>query len=92
MKELKFIKLELKSFDLELAANLNGREGVDFLIGTKEIHLQSIDLDSSQRSIKISKQDLRGLKDNLFVALISVNECSTKGCLFNSFKRFITIR
>ncbi|SEK47086.1 hypothetical protein SAMN04487910_0601 [Aquimarina amphilecti] len=74
MKELNFIKLELKSFDLELAANSNGREGVDFLIGDNQLHLQSIDLDTIQRSIKISKQDLGELKDNLFIALVLMME------------------
>jgi hypothetical protein len=69
MKELNFIKLELKSFDLELAVNLNGREGVDFLIGDNQLYLQSIDLDTTQRSIKIAKQDLGELNDKLFIAL-----------------------
>ncbi len=52
----------------------NGREGVDFLIGGNEIYLQSIDLDTSQRSIKIAKQDLGELKDNLFIVLVLIIE------------------
>ena len=73
-----FLKLELKNCDLDLSSNPSGREGVDFLIGTNEIYLQSIDLDTTQRSIKIAKQDLAELRDNLFVALIVVLEKEPK--------------
>ncbi len=72
MSVFEFIKPELASFDLELTIKIDGREEVDFLIGNNEIYLQSIDLDTIQRSIKISKQDLGELKDNLFIALILV--------------------
>lgn len=51
---------------------LNRREGVDFLIGTNRIYLQSIDLDTTQRSIKVAKQDLGELKDNLFIVLVLI--------------------
>lgn len=78
MIALEFLKSELKSNNLELTTKADGREGVDFLIGNNEIHLQSIDLDTSQRSIKIAKQDLGELKDNLFVALIVVLEKEPK--------------
>ncbi|WP_165748428.1 hypothetical protein [Cellulophaga sp. Z1A5H] len=64
---LEFIESILKNKDLELKPLLNRREGVDFLIGTNRIYLQSIDLDTTQRSIKIAKQDLGELKDNLFI-------------------------
>lgn len=50
---LDFIKSELKKSGLSLIPKQNGREGVNFIIGSNEIYLQSIDLDS-QRSIKIS--------------------------------------
>ncbi len=70
MNILDFIKSELANFGLKLISKTNGREGVDFLIGTKEIYLQSIDLDTTQRRIKITKQELGELKDNLFIALI----------------------
>jgi hypothetical protein len=50
----------------------DGREGVDFLIGENQLYLHSIDLDSSQRSIKISKQDLGELKNNLLIALVLI--------------------
>ncbi|WP_109853230.1 hypothetical protein [Aquimarina sp. AU58] len=67
-----FLKSELTSFDIELTAKLDGREEVDFLIGTNHLYLKSIDLDTTQRSIKISKQDLGELKDSLFVALVLI--------------------
>jgi hypothetical protein len=70
----KFLSSELKRFHLELSSKPNGREGVNFLIGDKQLHLQSIDLDTIQRSIKISKQDLGELKDNLFIALVLIME------------------
>ena len=69
---IELIKLELKNFDLELISKRNGREGVDFLMGDNQIYLQSIDLDTTQRSIKIPKQDLGELKDNLFIALVLI--------------------
>jgi hypothetical protein len=43
---------------LDLIINLNVREGIDFVIRTKEIYLQYIDLGTTQLSIKITKQDL----------------------------------
>ena len=69
-----FVKLELQNIGLKLMSKPNGREGVNFLIGDKQLHLQSIDLDTIQRSIKISKQDLGELKDNLFIALVLIME------------------
>lgn len=45
---LEFIKSILKNKDLELKPILNGREGVDFLIGDNQLYLQSIDLDTTQ--------------------------------------------
>jgi hypothetical protein len=69
---LDFIKSELDPFSLKLTPKRNGRKGVDFLIGENQLYLQSIDLDTSQRSIKIKKQDLGELKDNLYVALVLI--------------------
>ena len=66
------IKSELKNFNLELNTKKDGREGVDFLIGNNQLYLQSIDLDTAQRSIKIAKQDLGALRDKLFVALVLI--------------------
>lgn len=71
---LDFIKAKLTNFDLELIPKLDGREGVDFLINNNQIHLQFIDLDTIQRSIKISKQDLGELNDNLLIALVLIIE------------------
>ena len=71
---LSFLKSELANFDLELTTKPNGREGVDFLIGDNQLYLQSIDLDTTQRSIKISKQDLGELKNNLLIALVLIME------------------
>lgn len=72
MKRIDFIKSEFKSYNLELTTKPDGREGVDFVIGENQLYLQSIDLDTTQRSIKITKQDLGELKDNLFIVLILV--------------------
>ena len=65
-------KIWIINFYLELFSKPNGREGVDFLIGENQLYLKSIDLDTTQRSIKISKQDLGKLKDNLFIALVLI--------------------
>lgn len=67
-----YIKSELNKFDLELISKQNGREGVDFLIGDNQLYQQYIDLETTQRSIKITKQDLGELRDNLFIALVLI--------------------
>lgn len=69
-----FLKSELKSHHLELAPKIDGREGVDFLIGDHQIYLQPLDLDTVKQSIKIVKQDLGELNDNLFIALVLIIE------------------
>ena len=69
---LKFMNSELNKSQIEVSVKENGREGVDFLIGGNQLYLQSIDLDTTQRSIKIKKQDLGELKDNLFIALVLI--------------------
>ena len=69
---IEFIKSQLYNFDLKFTPKPNGREGVDFLIGNNQLYLQSIDLDTTQRSIKISKKELGELKENLFVALVLI--------------------
>jgi hypothetical protein len=78
MSVLVFLKSELASFGLNLTPKSNGREGVDFLIGYKQLYIQSIDLDTTQRSIKISRQDLGELNENLFVALILIMDKEPK--------------
>jgi predicted ATP-grasp superfamily ATP-dependent carboligase len=67
-----FLKSELKNIELKLEIKTNGREGVDFIIEDNQLYVQSINLDTTQRSIKIKKQDLGELKDNLFVALVLI--------------------
>ncbi len=74
MIALEFLKSELKSHNLELIAKTDGREGVDFLIGNHHIYLQSLDLDIVKQSIKIAKQDLGELNDNLFITLVLIIE------------------
>lgn len=69
---------ELKNFNLELIPKLNGREGVDFLIEENQLYLQSMDLDTSQRFIKIKKQDLGELKENLFISLVLIIDKESK--------------
>jgi hypothetical protein len=71
---ISFLKSELINFGLELTTKTDGREGVDFLIGANQIYLESIDLDTAVRSIKISKQDLGELNDNLYIALVLIIE------------------
>jgi len=69
---LKFMKSELIKAQIGVSEKESGREGVDFLIGDNQLYLQSIDLDTAQRSIKIAKQDLGELRDNLYVALVLI--------------------
>jgi hypothetical protein len=69
---LKFMKSELKKAQIEVSEKESEREGVDFLIGDNQLYLQSIDFDAPQRSIKIVKQDLGELRNNLFVALVLI--------------------
>ena len=79
MSVLNFIKSELASFNLELRPKSNGREGVDFLIGDFQLYLQPMNLDTTERSIKISKVDLGELKDDLFVVLVLVIDNEPRG-------------
>ena len=74
MIALEFLKSSLKSHNLELIAKTDGREGVDFLIGNNQIYLQPLDLDTVKQSIKVSKQDLGELNDNLCIALVLIIE------------------
>jgi hypothetical protein len=72
MIALEFLKSESKKYSLELIANADGREGVDFFIGNHHIYLQLLDLDIVKQSIKMSKQDLGELNDNLLIALVLI--------------------
>ena len=78
---IEFLKLELNNFGLEITPKPSSREGVDYIIGTNEIYLQSIDLDS-ERSVKISKNELDELKSNLFVALVLIIDNEPKAIYF----------
>jgi hypothetical protein len=46
-----FFKLEIESFEIKIKSKPNSRQGVAYLIGDNQIHLKSIDLDTTQRSI-----------------------------------------
>jgi hypothetical protein len=72
VKIKKILISKLKKNGLKLENTTHGREGVDFLIGYNQLYLQTIDLDTLQRSIKIKKQDLGELKENLFIALVLI--------------------
>jgi len=71
---LQFMKLELQNAQIEVSTNESGREGVDFLIGNKQIHFQPLDLDTILQSFKILKHELGELNDNLFIALVLIIE------------------
>jgi len=82
MNTFDFLKSELATFSLELSSKPNGREGVDFLIRDNQLYLQSIDLDTTQLSVKITKQKLGELKDNLFIALVLIIEKEPRAIYF----------
>jgi hypothetical protein len=56
INKVDFIKSELKKNDLKLIPKSNGREGIAFVIGENQLYLQSIDLDTLQRSLKIKNK------------------------------------
>ena len=89
MIALEFLKSELKSHNLELITKTNGREGVDFLIENYQIYLQPLDLDTVKQSIKIAKQDLGELNDNLGIKLTSLltKKLLLESCNFFDGKR-----
>lgn len=74
-----FVISSFKEFDLMLTNKQNGREGVDFLIGDFQLYLQPMNLDTTERSIKISKEALGELKDDLFVVLVLVIDNEPRG-------------
>ena len=84
-----FMKAKIAIFQKE-----NGREGVDFIFKTKsriyhELYLQSIEL-GQQRSVKIPKQQLGKLKDNLWIALVLLLEGEELGLFLIPSKTFET--
>ncbi|PWH82333.1 hypothetical protein DIS18_08755 [Algibacter marinivivus] len=68
------MKSELNKAQIEVSNNESGREGVDFLIGNKQIFFQPLDLDTILQSFKILKHELGELNDNLFIALVLIIE------------------
>jgi len=71
MEVLSFLKSEFEKAGLELKPKTDGREGVDFSVGNKQLYVQSLDL-NTQRSIKISKQELGEPNDSLLIVLILI--------------------
>lgn len=69
-----FVKLELMKARLEVFESETASRGVDFIIKAasgkyQELFLQPINLET-ERSVKIAKEDLGELKDNLWIALV----------------------
>ncbi|PXX29722.1 hypothetical protein [Arenibacter sp. ARW7G5Y1] len=79
MDVINFLKSKFKKSDLELLNNPNGRAGVDFLVGDCQLYLQPMNLDETQRSIKILKEDLGKLRSDLFVVLVLVIDKEPRG-------------
>lgn len=71
-----YVKLDLMKARLEFFSNDSGTKGVDLIIKTKqgsyhEISIQALNLEGSERSIKIPKSNWDyELRDNLWVALV----------------------
>lgn len=79
---LKFMKLELKKALIEVSEKESGREAVDFIIkannsNSYQLLFQSIDF-GTERSIKIPKQDLGELNNNLLIGLVLLIESEAK--------------
>jgi hypothetical protein len=79
---LKFMKSELKKAQIKVSEKESGREVVDFIIKTNngnsyQLFFQSIDF-GTERSIKIPKQDLGELTDNLLIGLVLLIESEAK--------------
>lgn len=69
-----FVKLELMKARLEVFASESGSRGVDFIVKNQsgkyhELYLQPINLEKD-RSVKILKEELGDLNDNLWIALV----------------------
>lgn len=70
------VKLEFMKARFEVFENESGSRGVDFIVKTKsgkyyEISLQTLNLETLERSIKIPKSDWEyKLPNNLYVALV----------------------
>ena len=79
---LKFMETELKKAQIEVLEKESGREAVDFNIeinngNSYQLFFKSIDA-GTEKSIKISKQDLGELKENLLIGLVLLIESEAK--------------
>ena len=79
---LKFMKSELEKAQIKVSNNESGREAVKFIIEPKnskqyQLVFKSIDF-GTERSIKIPKQDLGELRENLFIGLVLLIESEAK--------------
>ncbi|QRM90337.1 hypothetical protein FG167_14195 [Lacinutrix sp. WUR7] len=73
---------ELEKVQIKVTVNESGREAVDFVIESKsgkqyQLLFKSIDF-GIERSIKIPKQDLGELKENLLIGLVLLIESEAK--------------
>lgn len=81
-KALEFMKSELKKAQIKVIQKESGREGIDFVISNNngnsyQLFFQSIDA-VTERRIKIPKQDLGELKENLLIGLVLLIESEAK--------------
>lgn len=79
---LKFMKSELEKAQIKVSNDESGREVVDFIIEPKsgkkcQLIFKSIDF-GTERNIKIPKQDLGELKENLLIGLVLLIESEAK--------------
>lgn len=79
---LDFMKLELNKAQIEFSQKESGREAVDFIIkvnngSSYQLFFKSIDA-GTEKSIKISKQDLGELNENLLIGLALLIESEAK--------------
>jgi len=79
---LEFMKSELKKAQIEVSQKESGREAVDFIITTNkgdsyQLFFKSIDA-VAEKSIKISKQDLGELNENILIGLVLLIESEAK--------------
>ncbi len=79
---LKFMKSELNKAQIQVSQKESGREAVDYIIkanndNSYQLFFQAIDT-VTERSIKIPKQDLGELKDNLLIGLVLLIESEAK--------------
>ena len=79
---LEFMKSELKKAQIEVLEKESGREAVDFILKTNngnsyQLFFQSIDF-GIERNIKIPKQNLGELDDNLLIGLVLLIESEAK--------------